>query len=98
MHSSIITACLALIFLGTTTATPNGIHEVRTLKLFNGEKTVDAINSGVDSRSYSENPAIAIRQSQIDCKGSAFCERLGGSCDDALRKVIPGNEYSTYDG
>ncbi|CAG8899424.1 unnamed protein product [Penicillium egyptiacum] len=42
------------------------------------------------------NVLIALAEGDVDCKGSALCERLGSSCDDAYRKVIPSNTYSTY--
>jgi hypothetical protein len=42
------------------------------------------------------NVLMALGEGDVDCKGSAFCEKLGSSCDDAYRKVIPSNAYSTY--
>ncbi|KAI9367585.1 hypothetical protein BJX61DRAFT_537945 [Aspergillus egyptiacus] len=40
--------------------------------------------------------SLALAEGDIDCQGSAFCELLGSSCDEAYRKVIPSNTYSTF--
>lgn len=42
------------------------------------------------------NVLISLAEGDVDCKGSAFCERLGSSCDDAYRMVVPSNTYTTY--
>lgn len=96
MHFSLANLISVLGLLGSVSAIPAGSVESENVRLFNGESSVDAVYSDVVGRS-SKAP-ITPRQSNINCKGSAFCERLGGSCDDALRKVIAGNTYSTYDG
>lgn len=87
---------LGAIFATSVSAVPSAQNDFENIQLDNGEGSVSALHSTPNTRSEA-NPLTA-RQSNINCKGSAFCERLGGSCDDALRKVIAGNTYSTYDG
>ena len=89
---------LSAILSPFATGSPAGTVESQILKLDNGDKSVKATLSDIKGRSPSPVPALLPRQSDINCQGSAFCERLGGSCDDALRKVIASNTYSTYDG
>lgn len=39
---------------------------------------------------------MALAEGDVDYKGSALCERLSSSCDDAYYKVVPSNTYITY--
>ena len=89
-----ITFATALL-LGSSMAMPEGV-ESRSLRLYNGSQTVEVVYSNIVRRSSLGD--LFARQSQINCEGSDFCERLGSSCDDAFRKITPGNTYSTYDG
>ncbi|KAM0820587.1 hypothetical protein AB5N19_06406 [Seiridium cardinale] len=93
------TTVVGIVLAVSVTAAPSSDQlGIRTIRLDNGEQSVDAVIGAPKARSVAvDNPLVA-RQSSIDCKGSAFCERLGGSCDDALRKVIATNEYSTFQG
>lgn len=98
MYASILkTIAFGAIFIATSvSAVPSAQAGFEHIQLDNGEASVSASHSSPNRRGEAES--LMARQSNINCKGSAFCERLGGSCDDALRKVIPGNTYSTYDG
>jgi hypothetical protein len=58
--------------------------------VFNGDKSV------MVETEHSAETGDVLGEGDVDCKGSAFCEDLGSSCDDAYRKVIPSNTYSTY--
>ncbi|KAH1941975.1 hypothetical protein KXV69_008311 [Aspergillus fumigatus] len=42
------------------------------------------------------NILMALAEGDVDYKGSALCERLSSSCDDAYYKVVPSNTYITY--
>jgi hypothetical protein len=88
-------AFAAALLLGSSMAMPGGM-ESRSLLLDNGNQTVEVVYSDVVQRSPAGD--LFARQSSINCDGSAFCELLGGSCDDAKRKIIPENTYSTFDG
>ncbi|KAI0169594.1 hypothetical protein GGR52DRAFT_573656 [Hypoxylon sp. FL1284] len=96
----VYTAAVISAFLAATvTAAPNGEQlDVRSIRLDNGERSVNAVVRGSKDGSVIGDSLLMARQSNIDCKGSAFCERLGDSCDDALRKVDAGKEYTTTDG
>lgn len=99
LFSTFKTTTIGIFLAASVTAIPNSSWlDVRSIRLDNGEQTVDATYTGQKERSVVEDNTLMARQSSIDCKGSAFCELLGGSCDDALRKVIATNEYSTYQG
>ena len=98
MYSSILkTIALGAFCARSVLAVPSAQTGFENIQLDNGETSVNAVHSSPNARYEAADPLMS-RQSDINCKGSAFCELLGGSCDDALRKVIPGNTYSTYDG
>jgi hypothetical protein len=98
MYSTILkTMALASILITSAVAVPGAKTEARSIKLDNGKESVEVIDTTLSSRSEAKN-LLMTRQSNINCKGSAFCERLAGSCDDAFRKVIATNEYSTFQG
>lgn len=71
--------------IAAATAVPGPSPE--TVRLDNGEETVNALTSGPSQRSING-------RGNLSCKGSAFCERLGGSCDDAYRQIEPGKYVS----
>ena len=99
LFSTIKTSAICIFLAVSVTAAPSGSQPgVGSIRLDNGAQSVDATYAGPQERSISEDGTLMARQSSIDCKGSAFCERLGGSCDDAFRKVIATNEYSTFQG
>lgn len=58
--------------------------------VFNGDKSV------MVETEHSAETGNVLAEGDVDCKGSALCEKLGSSCDDAYRKVTPSNTYSTY--
>lgn len=104
MYTSILkTLTLGALFAACASAVPS--PQVGTGDIENLGHDIIPRQSDINSRDdflglddLLESRTLHSRQSDINCKGSAFCERLGGSCDDALRKVIPSNTYSTYDG
>ncbi|KAL2811075.1 hypothetical protein BDW59DRAFT_177105 [Aspergillus cavernicola] len=67
---------------------------IEKFSLFNGEKSV-IIETGPPAAN-STDIKQSLAEGDLDCHGSAFCERLGGSCDDAYCKVIPSNIYTTF--
>ncbi|KAK8127229.1 hypothetical protein PG984_008337 [Apiospora sp. TS-2023a] len=84
MYSSVkLVSLLSLVVLGLASPAPD------SLRLDNGQETV---NVALGSR---DRGAALEARGNLDCKGSAFCERLGGSCDDAFRQIKPGNTYLT---
>ncbi|OQE42366.1 hypothetical protein PENCOP_c004G07994 [Penicillium coprophilum] len=88
-------AICAVTVLATIAAAVPGSIVARGEKLhvFNGEKSVMVeTGASVETR----NVLAALAQGDVDCKGSAFCEQLGSSCDDAYCKVTPSNTYNTY--
>jgi hypothetical protein len=87
---------IAALIAGTTIAMPRSPAGTHEHQLDNGNMTVTAIT--VDEIDSSSTPALFARQSNINCQGSAFCDLLGSSCDDAFRKINPTNTYGTYDG
>ncbi|PTU17406.1 hypothetical protein P175DRAFT_0445847 [Aspergillus ochraceoroseus IBT 24754] len=92
------TAIYAITAMATiVTAVPSLVVGGENFFLFNGEESVM-----VETDSFAANTTNILQvlaEGDVDCKGSAFCERLGSSCDDAYRKVIPSNTYTTnYDG
>ncbi|GAB0138657.1 hypothetical protein EsDP_00006883 [Epichloe bromicola] len=99
LSSTLKTAAIGFFLAVSVTAAPSSVDlDVQTIRLDNGEQSVDVTYNNPQARSVGGYGALLARQTSIDCKGSAFCERLGGSCDDAFRKVIATNEYSTYQG
>ena len=79
MYSAIkIVSLLSLAALGLASPAPD------SLRLDNG---VETVNAALGSR---DRGAALDARGNLDCKGSAFCERLGGSCDDAFRQIKPG--------
>lgn len=77
MYSSIkIVSLLSFLALGLASPAPDSI------RLDNGQETK---NAALASRDRGD----ALEARDVDCKGSAFCERLGGSCDDAFRQIQP---------
>ncbi|KAI9881315.1 MAG: hypothetical protein M1830_005602 [Pleopsidium flavum] len=88
MQFSLASALALSAILGFAAASPGPVPE--DFSLDNGKETV-TVSTGGPVRLFE-------RDNNINCKGSAFCERLGGSCDDALRKVQPANTYGTYTG
>ncbi|KAK8073406.1 hypothetical protein PG994_004305 [Apiospora phragmitis] len=104
LFSILQTTAVGMFLAVSVTGTPSSSDplDIRSIRLDNGEESVDAIiyaGPPKEARSMADDgSALMARQSSIDCKGSAFCERLGGSCDDAFRKVIATNEYSTFQG
>lgn len=71
-----IQAITLFSLVAAAAAAPDG------LRLDNGQETVD-VTVGSPKRGLSE-------RGNLSCKGSAFCERLGSSCDDAFRQIEPG--------
>ena len=97
MQFSIISTFAISAILGLAAASPGPLPE--ELNLFNGKETVTVVaGGGISRRDYSDLSTPVKRDNNINCKGSAFCERLGGSCDDAKRKVFPANTYGTFTG
>ncbi|KAF7585733.1 hypothetical protein BBP40_010183 [Aspergillus hancockii] len=88
-------AVYAVTVLATIVAAVPGPIVARGEKflVFNGDKSVMV---ETEPSAETGNVLVALAEGDVDCKGSAFCERLGSSCDDAYRKVIPSNTYSTY--
>jgi hypothetical protein len=88
-------AVYAVTVLATIAAAVPGPIVARGEKfpVFNGEKSVMV---ETEPSAETGNVLMALSEGDVDCKGSAFCERLGSSCDDAYRKVVPSNTYSTY--
>lgn len=88
-------AVYTVTILATIAAAVPGLIVARGEKfpVFNGDKSVMV---ETEPSAETANILIALAQGDVDCKGSAFCEKLGSSCDDAYRKVIPSNIYSTY--
>ncbi|GIJ99546.1 hypothetical protein Aspvir_001680 [Aspergillus viridinutans] len=88
-------AIYAVTVLATIAAAVPGPIVARGEKfaVFNGEKSVMV---ETEPSAETGNVLIALAEGDVDCKGSAFCEKLGSSCDDAYRKVVPSNTYSTY--
>ncbi|KNG90772.1 hypothetical protein ANOM_000906 [Aspergillus nomiae NRRL 13137] len=74
-------------------AVPSPAAGAEKFFLSNGEKSV--MVEIEPSAANTANVFQALAEGDIDCKGSAFCERLGSSCDAARRKVIPSNTYTT---
>ncbi|KAK6834179.1 hypothetical protein PG987_008873 [Apiospora arundinis] len=86
MFASIkIVSLLSLVALGLASPAPE------SLQLDNGKETV-TVTLGAPDRGAS------IEARGLDCKGSAFCEKLGGSCDDAFRQINDDNIYFTGGG
>lgn len=84
----------ATLLSGSALAIPGQLAQRSSLSLFNGEKSIVA---EVEDDPISARHMLQTRkEGDIDCNGSAFCELLGSSCDDAYRKVVPSNTYSTY--
>ncbi|PKY07527.1 hypothetical protein P168DRAFT_279494 [Aspergillus campestris IBT 28561] len=91
--STIIFAATAFLS-GSALAMPGQLFQRSSVSFFNGEKSIVA---EVEEDLLTARDLLQTRtEGDIDCKGSAFCERLGSSCDDAYRKVVPGNTYSAY--
>lgn len=88
-------ATIISLLLASCIAMP-GTLDSTALRLDDGEKTIEATFSDVIRRA--NLGGLVARQSQITCDGSAFCERLGSSCDDAFRKIQPSNTYSSDTG
>ncbi|KAK8067371.1 hypothetical protein PG997_014118 [Apiospora hydei] len=79
MYSSIkIVSLLYLAALALANPAPEAF------RLDNGQETVEVALGARDRGATLE------ARGNLDCKGSAYCERLGGSCDDAFRQIIPG--------
>lgn len=91
--NTILFAATALLS-GSALAMPGQLFQRSSVSFFNGEKSIvaDVEEDLLTSRNLLQTRA----EGDIDCKGSAFCERLGSSCDDAYRKVVASNTYSTY--
>lgn len=89
------TAVRAITALATiVAAVPGPVARSEKFALFNGNHSVM-----VESENSSVSPGNTLQvlaEGDVDCKGSALCETLSGSCDDAYRKVVPSNTYSTY--
>ncbi|KAK7965757.1 uncharacterized protein PG986_000034 [Apiospora aurea] len=79
MYSSIkIVSLLSLAALILASAAPEAF------RLDNGQETVE-VALGVRGRG-----AALEARGNLNCQGSAYCERPGGSCDEAFRQIIPG--------
>lgn len=98
LFSTVKASAIGIFLLAVSVAAaPSGSQsDVYTIRLDNGTQSVEVTYGGPQERSIPEDGALVARQSSIDCKGSAFCERLGHSCDDALRKINPAKEYATF--
>ena len=83
-----------ILLSGSALAVPGQLVQRSSLSFFNGEKSILA---EMEDDSITTRDILQTRkEGEIDCKGSAFCEKLGSSCDDAYRKVVASNTYSTY--
>ena len=88
MHSPLLTSfTMLLAFSVGSFALPEPVVEARSIKLSSGDSVVDVLPSSGNVN------ALGIRDS-VNCKGSAFCELLGSSCDDAYRQVKVNNIYT----
>lgn len=61
--------------------------------VFNGDKSVMV---ETEPPAETGNILMALAEGDVDYKGSALCERLSSSCDDAYYKVVPSNTYITH--
>lgn len=85
LHSWYIQSCIAV---------PRPIIERgENVPVFNGDKSVMV---ETEPSVVTGSILISLAEGEVNCKGSAFCERIGSSCDDAYRKGIHSNTYSTY--
>ena len=81
VHSTLLTSFTMLPTFGVGSfALPEPVVQARSIKISSGHSVVDIL-----PRSRHVN-ALGVRGS-TKCDGSAFCEDLGGSCDDAYRQV-----------
>jgi hypothetical protein len=89
------TAVYAITALATiVTAIPGPVAMGEKFALFNGNHSV-IVETGIPSVNPG-NTLQVLEEGDVDCKGSVLREILSGSCDDAYRKVVPSNTYSTY--
>ncbi|KAF9892683.1 hypothetical protein FE257_001085 [Aspergillus nanangensis] len=74
-------------------AVPSPVAGSEKFSVFNGEQSV-VVESGA-SRTNTTNALQVMADGDVNCKSSALCATLT-SCDDAYRKVVPSNTYSTF--
>ena len=72
---------IATLLSGSALAVPGQLVQQSSLSFFNGEKSILA---EVEDDAITARDVLQTRnEGDIDCNSSAFCERLGSSCDDA---------------
>ncbi|KAI9871169.1 MAG: hypothetical protein M1830_009843 [Pleopsidium flavum] len=98
MHPSYITALATIALIAPAWASP---APVETIRLWNGESTVEATKEVAPRGFESPNPiALAKRDLSYSCKGSPGCKESVkiGQCDEAYGKIIDTNTYESGNG
>jgi hypothetical protein len=95
----LFTACISMV-----TASPTPAWVDTPMMLWNGVADVPAHTYSEISANDQVFPKLRRRLDvgdQVNCKGSTFCELLGGpsgTCESASRRIDVGNSFSTTGG
>lgn len=92
MQFTQITLVTLSSLLALAAASPAPVAAPENLSLFNGKDIVEVTTGGPQARSVK---SILQVRDNVNCDGSAFCERLGESCDVAVRQLVPNSVYDT---